>query len=172
MRFIDCGAFDGDTIQLMLDQGYDIEAVIAFEPEPDNYARLVARAGGLNAMFLPCGVSAGAGLARFDGGHGSSSRIGEIGETTIQCVGIDQALPSFAPTLIKMDIEGAEPLALRGAEQTLRHHRPGLAIALYHKAGHLWEIPLWLAELNLGYRMYLRGHGHSGIEMILYCRAD
>jgi len=95
-----------------------------------------------------------------------------LGNTMIQCVSIDQAVPSFVPTLIKMDIEGAEPDALRGAEATLRRNRPGLAVALYHKPEHLWEIPLWLAGLGLGYRMYLRGHLHSGYELILYCRAD
>ena len=171
MRFIDCGAYDGDTIALMLQEGYDIAAVAAFEPEPDSYARLVARHAGLNAVLLPCGVSSGAELARFDGGRGTSSRIGETGETIIQCVGIDEALPAFAPTLIKMDIEGAEPAALRGAERTLRRHRPELAISLYHQPEHLWTVPLWLAGCALGYRMYLRGHCHSGYELVLYCRA-
>ena len=172
MRFIDCGAYDGDTIDLMLRTGYELKSVVAFEPEPDNYRKLAARFTGLNAVFLPCGVASGVALCRFDGGIGTSSRIDDSGATTIQCVGIDEALPSFAPTLIKMDIEGAEPDALRGAEQTLRRHRPGLAIALYHKPQHLWEIPLWLAGCNLGYRMYIRGHSHNGYEMILYCVAD
>jgi FkbM family methyltransferase len=172
MRLIDCGAYDGDTIQLLLDNSYDLEAVIALEPEKDNYAKLAARFEDLNAVFLPCGVSSSAGLAQFHGGLGESSRIGEIGETTIQCVSIDEALPSFAPTLIKMDIEGAEPAALSGAEQTLRRHRPGLAIAIYHRPQHLWEIPLWLAERSFGYKMYLRGHYHTGFDLILYCRAD
>ena len=172
MRFIDCGAFDGDTIEVMLHNGYDIGAVAAFEPDPDNYAKLVRRHADLHAVFLPCGVSSTAGLTRFDGGRGTSSRIGESGETVIQCVGIDDCLPSFAPTLIKMDIEGAEPAALRGAERTLRRHRPGLAVALYHRPEHLWEIPLWLAECKLGYRMYLRGHLYNGYELILYCRSD
>jgi FkbM family methyltransferase len=171
MRLIDCGAYDGDTIDAMLGNGYNIESVAAFEPEPENYRKLVARFAGLDAVLLPCGVSSGAGLVRFKGGLGTSSRIVDTGETTIQCVGIDEALPSFAPTLIKMDIEGAELAALRGAERSLRSHRPGLAIAIYHKPEDLWEIPLWLAERKLGYRMYVRGHCHVGYEFILYCHA-
>jgi FkbM family methyltransferase len=156
----------------MLRNGYDIGAVAAFEPDPDNYAKLVRRHADLNVVFLPCGVSSIVGLTRFEGGRGTASRIGESGQTVIQCVSIDDCLPSFAPTLIKMDIEGAEPAALRGAERTLRRHRPGLAIALYHRPEHLWEIPLWLAERKLDYRMYLRGHLYNGYESILYCRAD
>ena len=172
MRLIDCGAYNGDTLEALLGDGYRIEAVAAFEPDPNNYAKLAARPRNFNAVFLPCGVSSSTKLVRFDAGHGTSSRIDESGELTIQCVTIDEVLPSFAPNLIKMDIEGAEPDALLGAERTLRRHRPGLAISLYHQPNHLWEIPLWLAGLNLGYKMYIRGHCHCGYEMVLYCRVD
>lgn len=70
--------------------------------------------------------------------------------------------------MIKMDIEGAEPAALRGAEVTLRRDRPQLAIALYHSLHDFAEIPRWIADLNLGYRFYL---GHETIfdaETILF----
>jgi hypothetical protein len=68
-----------------------------------------------------------------------------------------------------MDIEGAEPDALRGAERTIRRYRPALAISLYHAPDHLWEIPLWIAGLGLDYRMYMRGHAHNGFELVMYC---
>jgi FkbM family methyltransferase len=171
MRLIDCGAYDGDTIELLSSQ-YRIAAVAAFEPDADNYAKLVRRPREFESFFLPCGVSSSARLARFDAGQRVSSRIDALGETTIQCIGIDDVSPSFAPTLIKMDIEGAEPEALLGAQRTLRRYRPSLAISLYHKPDHLCEIPLWLAKLDLGYQMYLRGHRHCGYDLILYCRPD
>lgn len=41
-------------------------------------------------------------------------------------------LPSLA--LLKMDIEGAELMALKGAEATLRRHRPAIVIELNEKA--------------------------------------
>jgi len=172
MRLIDCGAYDGDTLDAVLRDGYRLEAVAAFEPDPHNYAKLAARPRDFNAMYLPCGVSSSTSLVQFDAGHGINSRIDASGELTIQCVTIDEALPSFAPNLIKMDIEGAEPNALLGAERTLRRHRPGLVIALYHRPSHLWEIPVWLAGLNLDYKMYIRGHCHCGYDMVLYCRVD
>jgi FkbM family methyltransferase len=171
LRLIDCGAYDGDTLEALLGGGYRIEAVAAFEPDPNNYAKLTARRH-FNAVYVPCGVSSSTKFVRFDAGHGTGSRINESGDSTIMCVTIDEVLPSFAPNLIKMDVEGAEPDALRGAECTLRRHRPGLAISLYHQPDHLWEIPLWLARLHLSYKMFIRGHRHCGHDLILYCRAD
>jgi FkbM family methyltransferase len=172
MRLIDCGAYDGDSIKIIQNSGYDIEDAIAFEPDADTYAKLIARLAGLKAAFLPCGVSSTAEVIRFDAGLGAASRADGNGEIAIQCVAIDEAFPAFAPTLIKMDIEGGKPAALRGAERTICQCRPGLAISLYHRPEHLWEIPLWIANLDVGYKMYLRGHSHSGYDLVLYCVAD
>jgi FkbM family methyltransferase len=71
---------------------------------------------------------------------------------------------------IKMDIEGAELQALRGAERTLREHRPKLAIAAYHLADDLATLPGFLLDLDVGYQLHL-GHytTHQG-ETVLYAR--
>ncbi len=45
---------------------------------------------------------------------------------------------------IKIDIEGAELQALRGAEKTLRRFRPKLAIAVHHSLGKYYTNPKWL----------------------------
>jgi FkbM family methyltransferase len=46
-------------------------------------------------------------------------------EITVRTERLDDALPgTFEPGLIKIDVEGAEFLVLRGAEQTLRRFRP------------------------------------------------
>ena len=58
---------------------------------------------------------------------------------------------------IKMDIEGAEPAALRGAIETIKKHRPKLAIAIYHSMRDFVNIPNWILDLNLGYELFL-GH--------------
>jgi FkbM family methyltransferase len=69
---------------------------------------------------------------------------------------------------IKMDIEGAELEALKGAEDTIRRHRPRLAISVYHKLPDFWEIPQWIERLGLGYRFYLRHFTIHSEETVLF----
>ena len=57
--------------------------------------------------------------------------------------------------VIKMDIEGAELDALRGAEETIRTFKPRLAISVYHKPKDIVDIPLYLNDLGLGYEFFL-----------------
>ena len=56
-----------------------------------------------------------------------------------------------------MDIEGAEPLALKGAIETIRKFRPKLAIAIYHSMEDFVNIPIWISGLNLDYELFI-GH--------------
>ena len=69
---------------------------------------------------------------------------------------------------IKMDIEGSELKALKGAEQVLRRFRPKLAISLYHKVQDFYEIPIYLDGLGLGYRFYLDHYTLYAGETVLY----
>jgi FkbM family methyltransferase len=72
---------------------------------------------------------------------------------------------------IKLDIEGSELSALRGADSTLRRFRPRLAIAAYHRPDDLVTIPEYLDSLGVGYRFRL---GHFTIhreETVLFAAA-
>jgi len=81
---------------------------------------------------------------------------------------LDDALPIFRPTVIKMDIEGAEYAAMMGGRRMIEQHRPGLAISVYHQAEHLWTIPLLAQDWLKGGRHYLRMHAHNAFELIYY----
>jgi len=171
IRFVDCGAFDGDTIaQFALRDGFSFEWIVAFEPEPSNFAKLAKRVKnyGCPAVSFPCGVGGSTGLVGFQAGDGTASRNTEDGNVAIQCVTLDEALGNFQPTLIKMDIEGSEVEALLGARALISDARPGLAISLYHKPEDLWQIPLTLLAWNLAYKFYIRGHAHNSFESVLY----
>ena len=174
IRFVDCGAYDGDTLRQLFDRQVPIEAIAAFEPDPINFQKLAqsasSRALNTAAMvcLFPCGVSSTTTQIRFSSGQGSSSRASENGDTVIQCVALDEALAAFRPNVIKMDIEGAEYEALLGARRTIERHRPGLALCVYHRPEHLWTIPLLAKAWLKGGHHYLRAHAHSAFELVYY----
>lgn len=69
---------------------------------------------------------------------------------------------------IKMDIEGAELRALRGAEATIKSCQPTLAISAYHKDEDLQEIPAYLDSLGVGYSLFLDHYTIYGEETVLF----
>jgi FkbM family methyltransferase len=73
--------------------------------------------------------------------------------------------------LIKMDVEGHEGAILRGARATISRFRPRLAISLYHHWDDYFRLPLFVRNLNLGYRFYLDNYTISDGETIMYCIA-
>jgi FkbM family methyltransferase len=173
-RYVCCGAYDGDTIRLLHKVCGKVEAIACFEPEPHIYARLTdyLRQHGdelaEQIMAWPCATYGHSGQCRFVRGDGLGSRISDDGESWVQCVTLDQALLGFEPTFISMDVEGAEPEVLKGAEKLLRKSSPDLGICVYHAPNHAWELPLYLHSLGLGYRFYLRNYTSFTIETVLY----
>jgi FkbM family methyltransferase len=65
--------------------------------------------------------------------HGSLSHIDETGQLVVRTITLDDMLARFGPpALIKMDVEGAEYDALRGAERCLREAHPIIFLAADH----------------------------------------
>lgn len=195
LRFIDCGAFDGDTLRTIQELNVPVEAIVAFEPDEANYRALVSRSrsryfSGSQVICLPCGVHAGTRQLNFSSGLGASSHISEDVTTTplrkgwrwlifsrgisprggnpIQCISLDDCIGGFGATLIKMDIEGAEYGALQGAANMIAATRPGLAICVYHCPDDIWRIPALIRSWGLDYKFYLRIHAQSGFDLVLY----
>ncbi|SEL47487.1 methyltransferase, FkbM family [Roseovarius azorensis] len=71
---------------------------------------------------------------------------------------------------IKMDIEGAELTALRGAQKTIERFRPSMAICVYHKLIDFY-IPQFLDHLDLSYKFHLQHGTVHGDETVLFAHA-
>jgi hypothetical protein len=74
----------------------------------------------------------------------------------------------FIVDFIKMDIEGSELNALKGAQNTIRKYKPILAICLYHRKKNLLTIPKYIHSLCPEYKFYLRAHSKFSQEIVLY----
>jgi FkbM family methyltransferase len=86
----------------------------------------------------------------------------------VETTSIDEEFPGGEITLIKMDIEGAESEAIRGAANTIRRCQPKLAISAYHKHSDIYELPLLIHSLCPAYRFYLRQYGYTLFDMVLF----
>lgn len=174
LRFIDCGAFDGDTIRDFINNDISIQEVAAFEPDLTNYTKLSRfvsehKKDLPKATLFPCGVFSSTRQLEFETGQGMASKISDNGMTVIQCVALDDAIPTFSPNFIKMDIEGAEYDALLGARQLISHHNPRIATSLYHTPEHLWQLLLLIERIaHSKYAYYIRSHALNDFELVLY----
>jgi len=181
-RFVCCG-FDMEIMRILNETSGKVDEIACFEPDPTLFAPLSEylwkRKDELacNTIAMPCAAYSREAVMPFTSanrGHirrvptGFGSRLLEGGEITVQCVTLDHTLPGFSPTFICMDVEGAEPEALKGAEGLIRAHRPDLAVCVYHSPAHLWEIPFYLHGLGVGYRFFLRNYTTFTSETVLY----
>lgn len=170
-RFLDCGAFDGDSAVAFVDalhrRGIDsYEEIISFEPDPENYRKMCGR--NLPRHTCVCkGVAERPGTVSF-AADGTSGRVETGGGEQIELESIDHYLNGTRATMIKMDIEGMELSALKGAERTIKTWRPKLAICIYHKREDLWEIPAYIKGLVPDYRFYVRAYDDTWCELVLY----
>jgi FkbM family methyltransferase len=172
--FVSCGAYDGDTLRLLNQQVGKVEEVVCFEADRALFDRLAGflRDSGSEVAnkitALPCAIYSHESIANFTEATGLGSRIAEHGKLKVQTVALDNILPHLSPSMITMDIEGVELEALQGAEKIIRFHKPDLAICVYHAPCQIWDIPLYLNSLNLGYKFYLRNYTSFSLETVLY----
>ena len=170
-RFLDCGAFDGDSAAAFVDalrrRGIDgYEEVVSFEPDAGNCRKMRSR--NLPRHTCVCkGVAEKPGVVLFTA-DGTSGRVEDGGGEQIELESIDHYLDGTRATMIKMDIEGMELSALKGAERTIKIWKPKLAICIYHKREDLWEIPQYIKTLAPDYRFYIRAYDDTWCELVLY----
>lgn len=167
--FVDLGGYDGDTAEKFIAYSNGAYAkVFVFEPDTNLLQSAAKRlAPYQNVELVPAGAYSRDGELRFAASGRTNGSICEAGEIVIPVRSLDSAVTE-APTLIKMDIEGAETEALRGAAHLLRSVKPRLAIAAYHYAPDLWRLVDVVREINPGYKFYLRHYSETGLESVIY----
>jgi FkbM family methyltransferase len=122
----------------------------------------------------PLGISSNQKVTCIENGPGSRIDFDNnvIRSMSLDTISIDDFVDSeqIKVDFIKMDIEGSELSALKGAEKTIRKFKPQLAISIYHSMNDFVNIPAWLKSLGLGYKLYLGHYTIHNEETVIYAR--
>lgn len=160
---IDCGGHVGFYTKLALRQGASL--VVAFEPDPENHwlfsQNLQQEIADGRVLLVKAGVwderdelvfhhsKENPGAHGFFGSGGEEVLVENVPvlplDDQVEELGLDRV------DWIKMDIEGAEQRALKGAARTLARFKPSLAICTYHRLDDLEAIPPVVLAANPAY---------------------
>lgn len=177
--YVDAGAYAGDSLERFIWTHYGIfERAIAFEPGRRQFGALKTRTDRLIAEWaldaeqielVPAALGDHAGLehAATQSGQMTSLAVGS-GSEEIRIMRLDDHLGGGRMTFLKADVEGMEMPLLTGAAETIRRHRPKLAICVYHYPTDIPVITHYLQSLVPDYRFALRHHSPQLMETVLY----
>lgn len=156
-RYLDLGAYRGDTVDEFLHYTNGYRSITAVEPNPKNYKKLCEHIADLgNATAIHAGIADRVGTMTISKKAGRMPVLGEPNGVEIPVTTVDAI--DCSPTYIKIDIEGMEQQMLSGAKRTLRTLKPKLNLAAYHRTEDFFMLILQLHEINPDYRIYLRKH--------------
>jgi len=160
---LDCGAHVGVFTDMALRRGAG--RVVAIEPDPTNLECLrrnfPSEIASGRVIIVPKGVwnqeqiitlyigaaNSGSNSMLLDQNKGKV----EVPVTTVDHLVEELHLPRV--DFIKMDIEGAEREALRGATRTLSSFLPGLMLDSYHRLDDMQVLPAIIRQANPRYSM-------------------
>lgn len=174
---LDCGAFIGDSVEDICKEIKNEKIMYyAFEPSNVNYKKMMDCSNVFNMCSEFHALNYGVGeknmVVEFmvpasgdrEGGHivynSLDKNASEICRCDIRAID-DLDLDIKGDLYIKMDIEGAELGALKGAVNTIKQYKPVLSICVHHRKNDITEIPLFINSLGIGYNYYLRGGYHT-----------
>jgi FkbM family methyltransferase len=190
--YVDAGAYRGETIDIFerAVKGR-FRRIHAFEPHPVNAAwvnaLLLERFGARQerAVLHRAGLWERAGRLRFvtcdsDGRQAVGSHFDVASAAPerstgaaeeVPVVALDEALAGEPVSFLKLEVEGSEVQALRGARRLIGEHRPKMALSVYHRARDLIDVVAFVESLDAGYSMGLAQHAECPTATVLYATA-
>ena len=174
--FVDCGAYNGDTLRdfLMLYNSI-FSKYYALEPDSKNREKLNRYIDSLEYTIrskinvLDVAASNENGKLKFNNSGAIDSSVSDQGDSEVDCMTLDKVAGKNPISFIKIDIEGAELNAINGAKRVISKFSPIIAIAAYHNPNDIWLILYEIQKIYDSYLYFIRPHAAGGWENILYC---
>jgi len=168
---VDAGAYDGNTARLFanwLGEG-NFSQIVCYEPEEKQAKKIISKIenGELqNTRVIKAGLWDKNTELRFDSNNAGSS-ISSDGDTFVKCVTLDDTVEGKV-SFIKMDVEGAELRALKGAKNIITRDKPKLAICIYHKLSDVYDIAAYIMDIWPNCNFKIRHYTTYRWETVLY----
>jgi len=168
INFFDGGAYVGDTTTQLIKNYPDYNKIWLVEPIQESM-RIAKRelSGYENIELLVCGVGEREEMLSMHEEKSFSTVYGN-GVESVKIRTIDNIVQDEKVDFIKLDVEGAEFSALKGAQKTIQKYKPILAICIYHRARDWYLISEFILSLEKGYKIYLRHYMEGIFESVLY----
>lgn len=189
--FLDCGAYVGDSAEKFIKAfGDSVKKIYSFECFEDNILKLQEVGNKLkkngwkgDLIIAPYAVSDQNEQMVFnDVGMPEmgylpetrltveySKKLTPVNTLKVEARKLDDFVPQDEKiTLIKMDIEGSEYAALKGAERIIRTYEPRLAISIYHNPSDYWRILELIHSFSENYKFAVRHHQKNNLDTVLY----
>lgn len=174
--FIDCGAYTGDTLAMLIDYSQGVfQGYYGFEPDSANFSKLVGSVASYGPELserihlIPAAVGAKQGHQKFNDSGSEMSSLSSHGDALIEVWDLDSYSFADTPSFIKIDLEGGDATALSGMRSGLQAWRPIVCVAIYHHPRDFIEIPMMLISTLSSYSFHVRSHNHYGLDFVLYC---
>ena len=154
--FLDLGAYNGDTVADFIKRVPCYKKIIAVEPDSKTFRKLTANTENLKNIRLEnLGISCFDGVGNFGMRGGRNSGADEKGKEIVFST-VDSILNGEEISFIKMDIEGEENNAIKGAKETILKYKPKMLISCYHRNEDLITLPKAVFEIRQDYKLYMR----------------
>ncbi len=163
--FVDGGSYVGDTIPSIITNFPDFKKIYCIEPN-SLHISIAKRdfADIKNIEFINCGLGYKVETSKTEEKlqYNCKHDYQTQNTNTIDNL-IDEKID-----FLKLDIEGAEQSALKGARKSIKKYTPILAVCVYHKAEDWHKIPKIVLDINSNYDIYLRHYMEGIFETVLY----
>ncbi len=172
--FVDVGAYTGDTVlDYIASYGMSYNKIYCYEITESMVLYMKNNFSNLpNVEIRNLAVAERVGKLYLDANSTSASanRVKEAGVDAVNAVSLDEDIKEKI-SMIKMDIEGGEISAIKGAKEHIKNDLPKLFISVYHSNDDIITIPKLIRSYTDKYDFYLRYYGGNlyATEIVLIC---
>lgn len=172
--FVDAGAFTGDTLRRLESHFGRVEQAYLLEPElPAYYEALKAFSDRPDVWLFNMGLDETASRTVYQPIL-SCDMVCEIdGPVSPGAISYIQGIPldslvSGPVGLFKLDVEGMEERALKGAKSIIQREKPVLAVCAYHRADDYWRLIDTVLSMRPDYCVAIRLYADILEDITLY----